>query len=238
MTVFPARIDTEARCVEPREVEWGPNPVIQRHLIRNLPEHFISESSAGQISPAMAERNHRYESAGTYVYPESSNAGMPAASSPGNYSSTHDSTPLYSPMMSSEASPSESGMSAETVSPSSTFSGEGASPLAQYDANADQACTCRTCGRVFRTAGLQRIHYNRKHNLRYTCQECNKSFGLRKDLERHELSVHQKHLSSTPAHTCPHEGCATPGKKFPRKDNWRRHVNKCKETLAVKAMRR
>lgn len=183
----------------------------------------------------MAERNYRYESSGAYAYPESSNVGILPTASPGNSSSTHGSTPRYSPMLSSEASPSES---AETVSPSSTFSGEGASPLAQYDTNADQACKCRTCGLIFRTAGLQRIHYNRKHNHRYICQECDKSFGLRKDLERHELSVHQKHLSSTPAHTCPNEGCATPGKKFPRKDNWRRHVNKCKETLAVKAMRR
>jgi hypothetical protein len=197
----------------------------------------LPEPSIQQFALEMAERGYRYESSGPYVYPESSNLGMSATASPGYSSSTHGSTPIYSPMMSSEASPSESGMSPETVSPSSTFSGEGASPLAQYGANADQACTCRTCGRVFRTAGLQRIHYNRKHNLRYTCQECDKSFGLRKDLERHELSVHQKHLSSTPVHTCPNEGCATPGKKFPRKDNWRRHVNKCKETLAVKAMK-
>jgi uncharacterized C2H2 Zn-finger protein len=71
-----------------------------------------------------------------------------------------------------------------------------------------------------------------------TCPECSAAFGLRKDLERHEQTVHQKQSSSTPAFLCPNVGCATPDKRFTRKDNWRRHVNKCKETVAVRRMRR
>jgi uncharacterized C2H2 Zn-finger protein len=156
------------------------------------------------------------------LYPDTSYHGSLTPASPEDQHLTHGSTSTFSPVLYPESSPSESGASVATVS------------LASMSMD----CTCPECGLVFRTAGLQRTHYNRKHNLRYTCEECSAAFGLRKDLERHEQTVHQKQSSSTPAFLCPNVGCATPDKRFTRKDNWRRHVNKCKETVAVRRMRR
>jgi uncharacterized Zn-finger protein len=80
------------------------------------------------------------------------------------------------------------------------------------------------------------MHYNRKHYLRHSCQDCDKSFGLRKDLERHEKSVHKKHGSPVPTISCANKRCRTPGKKFTRYDNFLRHRKLCGERSLRAAM--
>ncbi|KAF2130350.1 hypothetical protein P153DRAFT_430584 [Dothidotthia symphoricarpi CBS 119687] len=75
-------------------------------------------------------------------------------------------------------------------------------------------------------------HHNRKHNLRYPCTLCPAAFGLRKDLERHEHTVHKEHFKSEQVFRCTNEGCATPAIEFNRKDNFQRHVKRCEKAIA------
>jgi Zn finger protein HypA/HybF involved in hydrogenase expression len=87
---------------------------------------------------------------------------------------------------------------------------------------------CARCNLQFRTQGLLRNHYNRKHNLRYKCDACAIAFGLMKDLERHRSTIH-KRLFALETFQCPNKDCATPSKLFDRKDNFLRHVSRCKK---------
>ncbi|KAH7394311.1 hypothetical protein BKA66DRAFT_411035 [Pyrenochaeta sp. MPI-SDFR-AT-0127] len=91
---------------------------------------------------------------------------------------------------------------------------------------------CPDCNLKFRTAGLRRNHHNRKHNLRYTCVVCTVPFGLRADLERHEHTVHSDLFRSERRFWCTVPGCAIPKKEFNRKDNFDRHVERCRRTAA------
>lgn len=108
------------------------------------------------------------------------------------------------------------------------------SERAQQGSSAEETLSkenkCPACDRIFCTPGLQRIHYNRKHNLRYSCQVCDKALELRTDLERHEFS-HQKHISPVPTFLCPNKRCHTAGKKFTRRDNFIRHRILCVQRL-------
>ena len=77
-----------------------------------------------------------------------------------------------------------------------------------------------------------RNHYNRTHNLRYTCNLCNSvSFGLAADLKRHKRNLHQQSLGSDETYQCTLPGCATPNKIFRRKDNFNRHVKRCRKRI-------
>jgi hypothetical protein len=88
--------------------------------------------------------------------------------------------------------------------------------------------------RTHRSARLTipRNHHNRKHNLRYTCVLCAAAFGLRKDLERHEFTVHKDHFRSEIRMFCPNMYCSTPQKEYNRKDNFNRHVKRCQQAIA------
>lgn len=88
---------------------------------------------------------------------------------------------------------------------------------------------CPDCASSFRTPGLLSAHYNRVHNRRFSCDNCSKSFGLRLDLERHKHTKHKNLFGPLVTFHCAIVGCATPGKTFHRKDNFQRHVERCKQ---------
>jgi uncharacterized C2H2 Zn-finger protein len=95
---------------------------------------------------------------------------------------------------------------------------------------------CPDCEAVFRTSGQRKNHHNRKHNLRFTCNfaSCDSAFGLRADLERHRRTVHRNVLQpeSSRAFKCNNIGCTTPEKVYTRKDNFTRHVERCRKAIA------
>ncbi|ORY02559.1 hypothetical protein BCR34DRAFT_493059 [Clohesyomyces aquaticus] len=91
-----------------------------------------------------------------------------------------------------------------------------------------ESYVCEECGAAFRTRGLKNNHTNRKHRRRYNCDHCESAFALNADLQRHKRTVHKETIpSSSKAFTCPYDGCATPTKKFTRRDNLSRHMVRC-----------
>ncbi|KAI4954673.1 hypothetical protein J4E86_005983 [Alternaria arbusti] len=91
---------------------------------------------------------------------------------------------------------------------------------------------CPDCPKILRTPGLLRNHYNRTHNLRYTCNLCNGiSFGLAADLKRHKKHVHQQGIEDDEIYRCTIPGCSTPNKIFRRKDNFNRHIKRCRKRI-------
>ncbi|KAH6865594.1 hypothetical protein BKA58DRAFT_224489 [Alternaria rosae] len=109
------------------------------------------------------------------------------------------------------------------------------SPSVSTEMSTDTAFPCPLCHLSFRTPGLRRNHQNRKHNLRYPCTVCNSRFGLRADLQRHENNVHRYDTHAIPAKLfrCPNIDCTTPGKTYARKDNFKRHVQRCEKTIGI-----
>ncbi|KAH7093127.1 hypothetical protein FB567DRAFT_167311 [Paraphoma chrysanthemicola] len=93
---------------------------------------------------------------------------------------------------------------------------------------------CPECDLRFRTPGQKRNHYNRRHNLRYKCTLCTAAFGLRKDLERHKTTVHKDLFQSQTRLFCSNVGCATPDKEFNRRDNFQRHVERCRLAIVTR----
>jgi hypothetical protein len=90
---------------------------------------------------------------------------------------------------------------------------------------------CRDCNTVFRSAGLLRDHIHRKHVRRFRCTVCGPemAFNLRADLERHRRAKH-KRASAVLGYKCKEVGCSMPNKVWERKDNIRRHVERCRRT--------
>jgi uncharacterized Zn-finger protein len=68
-------------------------------------------------------------------------------------------------------------------------------------------------------------HHTRYHYRRHVCehQGCGRRFGTKTHLDRHINDKHTKsrHYFCT-QHNCPYSKQG--GKSFPRKDNWRRHM--------------
>ena len=93
----------------------------------------------------------------------------------------------------------------------------------------DVEYTCRACASNFRTQGLLSAHHNRVHNPRFSCSLCHAKFGLRLDLVRHKHTKHKSLFGTTVTFYCTNVGCATPEKKFHRKDNYQRHVRRCRQ---------
>lgn len=89
---------------------------------------------------------------------------------------------------------------------------------------------CTECELSFQTLGQRTYHFNRKHNKRFKCGDCDKAFSLRADLDRHKVNRHR----ATPErfYHCPNKFCACPNKVFTRKDNYNRHVQRCQKTSA------
>jgi hypothetical protein len=79
---------------------------------------------------------------------------------------------------------------------------------------------CQECGIVYPTLGQRNAHFNRKHNQRFACDQCDKAFSFKADLHRHETAVHN--LEKKQAIACPH--CS---REYARKDNMLRHVKDC-----------
>lgn len=106
-----------------------------------------------------------------------------------------------------------------------------------YAATPEYPCPVRGCHLIFRTPGQRNNHYNRKHNLRFICTlpACNDAFGLRADLERHKRSVHSKISKAGGGQTfrCTNVGCTTPDKTYNRKDNFTRHVQRCRRAIEM-----
>jgi hypothetical protein len=71
-------------------------------------------------------------------------------------------------------------------------------------------------------------HINLKHIRRFKCDVCPSAFFLKTDLTRHALNVHSTHTAVAKAWTCPNQGCNMHGKPFFRKDNFERHVKRCR----------
>jgi uncharacterized Zn-finger protein len=79
------------------------------------------------------------------------------------------------------------------------------------------------------------IHTNRRHRRRYACELCSSSFSLKADLQRHELTVHRDaHFQEAKMWKCSNVGCSVPDKEFWRKDNFTRHVARCRKGLNVR----
>ena len=94
---------------------------------------------------------------------------------------------------------------------------------------------CPICNINFDTEAQRKNHHNRKHNLRFICpvDGCTSAFGLRADLERHKRTVHKAILKVEPSlvFRCTNTGCADPKKIYTRKDNFTRHVKRCKKNI-------
>jgi hypothetical protein len=93
---------------------------------------------------------------------------------------------------------------------------------------ADQAPSsshrCTQCGAECQTSGRLKNHINRSHVRRYKCEQCDKAFNLRADLNRHQLSKHKPELQQI--FHCSAAGCTH---TFNRRDNLVRHVHKYHE---------
>ncbi|KAG4431998.1 hypothetical protein IFR05_012526 [Cadophora sp. M221] len=131
--------------------------------------------------------------------------------------------------------------SLRAVTPTSNDPGSSISPNSQAfgtrspESSASQKCRqssyeCSLCPQVFPKQHLLNRHNTAVHHKRFVCnvQGCDhqESFGLRKDLIRHQTSRHPL-LFPAPAYDCTFVGCPYgPGspKSFRRKDNRDRHV--------------
>ncbi|KAF2448696.1 hypothetical protein P171DRAFT_336792, partial [Karstenula rhodostoma CBS 690.94] len=130
--------------------------------------------------------------------------------------------------MSSVASVSENTQVSETPKPFAS-----SDPAARYEAGEGNGCseqrTCANCPAVFSSENAFSAHIHRKHVRRYSCAICPSTFHLKTDLKRHELTVHRKDLAAdTHGFRCPNPACSIPKKVFIRRDNFERHVSRCK----------
>ncbi|CAN8100279.1 unnamed protein product [Discula destructiva] len=82
---------------------------------------------------------------------------------------------------------------------------------------------CEECGSRFDQVHKLN-HHKRYHERPHQCPQCDKRFGTKTHLDRH---INDKHNKTRKYH-CTVGGCAYAkqggGKSFPRKDNWRRHM--------------
>ncbi|KAH8730957.1 hypothetical protein GQ44DRAFT_768118 [Phaeosphaeriaceae sp. PMI808] len=94
---------------------------------------------------------------------------------------------------------------------------------------------CKKCIASFRTRGQRREHENRKHIRRFVCNVCTLGFNLRADLKRHEKSVHKSGYTERDQCgywlKCPNVGCKSADKVWDRKDNYTRHVERCRSAI-------
>ncbi|TPX10677.1 uncharacterized protein E0L32_008411 [Thyridium curvatum] len=105
-------------------------------------------------------------------------------------------------------------------------SNEGSTPAHSSDISgaSPRTFTCEECGRIFDQVHKLN-HHKRYHERPHECthQGCGKRFGTKTHLDRH---INDKHKKTRKYH-CTIADCAYSrqgGKSFPRKDNWRRHM--------------
>ncbi|KAF1997449.1 hypothetical protein P154DRAFT_578870 [Amniculicola lignicola CBS 123094] len=83
---------------------------------------------------------------------------------------------------------------------------------------------CPQCSFISKRKFELNKHVNQTHNHRFKCayQGCEKTFGLRANLERHE-AIHNGRVGFQ----CSNLWCKTPEKIFTREDNLKRHMKLC-----------
>ncbi|KAG9189029.1 hypothetical protein G6011_05897 [Alternaria panax] len=147
-----------------------------------------------------------------------------ATSSPQSSKSTPSSAETDS-TFASTATHAISPASSAITTPSASAESPATNPFSPVE---ESILKCQTCGQMFQTPGGQKKHYNRQHNLRFTCDICMRPFGVKANLDRHEHTVHADRFQSEKRSWCTIEGYPTPNKEWPRKDNFTRHVESCK----------
>ncbi|KAI0011191.1 hypothetical protein F4779DRAFT_246117 [Xylariaceae sp. FL0662B] len=88
-----------------------------------------------------------------------------------------------------------------------------------HSATKSFTCTVQGCSRSFMTEPRLKAHVKR-HDFRFSCPRCPERFGAKKDLERHQSTVHGKERPFT----CNRTGCPRKVKGFSRHDNLKRHI--------------
>jgi hypothetical protein len=107
-----------------------------------------------------------------------------------------------------------------TVSPSAN---SGSPSTISAPASPRPGYSCEECGRSFDQ--IHKLnHHKRYHDRKHVCtyDGCDRKFGTKTHLARH---INDKHEKKKGFH-CPEASCPyyKGGKAFPRKDNWRRHM--------------
>lgn len=143
--------------------------------------------------------------------------------------STHLASPYTTPSSIPDRCP-------PTGLPTPTPSSQTSSPSSQTSPNrtfSQHTFPCPECHLSFRTSGQRNSHINRKHRRRYTCpiQDCGSTFHLNADLRRHKHSVHKDVFGAGAGKQkewkCENEWCTEKERIWVRKDNFRRHLERC-----------
>jgi hypothetical protein len=80
--------------------------------------------------------------------------------------------------------------------------------------------TCEQCISIFTSIGQRNAHYNSQHTRRFQCGSCEKAFGLKTDLHRHENAVHNTQQTFACIHCL---------RNYARRDNMLRHERSCQK---------
>ncbi|CRG92180.1 Zinc finger protein 865 [Talaromyces islandicus] len=94
-------------------------------------------------------------------------------------------------------------------------------------ADTDESLACHLCPWVGNTPSEKRKH-DARHRKAHKCEICNASFGTQNDLERHRKARHQKNPRCGPSERfkCFGRGCTNPDKLWPRRDNFKAHIQR------------
>jgi hypothetical protein len=89
---------------------------------------------------------------------------------------------------------------------------------------------------ILHDANEFRKHHSCTHHRRFKCTQCPFQFNLRADLERHERAKHREvsYPQLLVGYLCDVPTCKTPDKVWERKDNFQRHLERCRKSAAKK----
>ncbi|PSN74008.1 hypothetical protein BS50DRAFT_670490 [Corynespora cassiicola Philippines] len=224
--------------IDPRAIEKGPNPVIEKHLCSQslLPSDSIERGPVARAKamdsshmlglhqpPVLQAQSQESESQENSLInlcefvPDLDYGTSSAPESPENSSvpSNTDTTAHTSPSsMDEDMCDKAKDQSALNV----------CFPLVAHT----ETHLCQHCGEAYDFRGELNRHINRHHVRRYKCDACRAAFHLNADLKRHKATVHKESQS---AFSCPNDPCTHPGKTFNRRDNFKRHVSRCSKEI-------
>ncbi|CAG5178322.1 uncharacterized protein ALTATR162_LOCUS8642 [Alternaria atra] len=225
LTVAPAHIgwarqkvtsaEDEEQYISPWDAEHTPNPVIFPWLQRKqLSEDNINGKNCERLQVmTMSSTSSPLIAVSPVEGSKHAPIENPFLDSPTEYtSSPPDSEKFYEP--------------SEMVSRKHTASDQ-LDDAAQPSDHSSCLYRCDTCQTSYHSQGQLNVHLNRKHRRRYRCKHCDSAFALKADLKRHERGVH-KDMYAVKAFYCANPTCAIPEKKFTRRDNFERHVRRCR----------